>query len=35
MKTYHVPKLCFPVSSDRNPGKIDNVNAYIRNISSA
>jgi hypothetical protein len=32
--TYQVPKLCVPVSSERNPGKIDSVNAYIRNISS-
>lgn len=28
---YHVPKLCDPVSSDKNPGKIDNVKVYIKN----
>ena len=33
--TYHVPKLCFPVSSYKNPWKIDNVSKLSKNISSA
>lgn len=34
-KSYQVPRPCDPVSSDRNPGKIDRVKTYVRKISSA
>jgi len=29
INTYHVPSLCCPVSSYKNPGIIDRVNTYI------
>lgn len=32
---YQEPKLWDPVSSDKNPGKIDNDRAYIRNMPPA
>jgi hypothetical protein len=27
---HHDPRLCDPVSSDKNPGKMDRVSTYIR-----